>query len=419
MAKDPEDRWQTARDVLLELRWIAEGSSQAGLSAPTVPVPRKKKALLPWLTTGLLLIAATFFGYHYFHSTTVAEPQIRFAIYPPDKAAFYGSIALSPDGRKLAFVAREANGATSLWVRSLDSISSFRLSGTDSALYPFWSPDSRSIAFFAEGELKKIDPSAGHPETICKVPDSRGGAWGRDGTIVFTPTTSDVMYRVAASGGVATPITNFNSEKPETSQRWPQFLPDGKHFLFLSLFDFSANGGTNVSIGSLNSKITSGLFAADSAAIYAEGRVIFIRNDSLMCQKFDPEKLKLEGDPVSISSGVWSSQNIYGLSGFSASETGVLAFRGGGSERSQLTWYDRTGKKLGAASPPASEAEPHFSPDEKHLIANKGSDLWIMDLSSGKWSRFTFDPSDDGTAAYSPDGSLVFFGSNRKGKHDI
>jgi Tol biopolymer transport system component len=138
-----------------------------------------------------------------------------------------------------------------------------------------------------------------------------------------------------------------------------------------------------------------------------------------MCQKFDPEKLKLEGDPVSISSGVWSSQNIYGLSGFSASETGVLAFRGGGSERSQLTWYDRTGKKLGAASPPASEAEPHFSPDEKHLIANRGSDLWIMDLSSGKWSRFTFDPSDDGTAAYSPDGSLVFFGSNRKGKHDI
>ncbi len=416
LAKDPEDRWQTARDALLELRWIAEGGSQAGVSAPAITAPRKKTAMLPWLITALLLLATAFFGYHYFHSTTSQQPVTRFTINPPEGTSFAGTIAVSPDERQLAFVASGNDGVSFLWVRSFDSIVDTKLQGTQDARYPFWSPDGRYIAFFADGKLKKIEFAAKNLETICDVADPRGGSWNKDGAILFTPNASDVLYSVPAAGGDVTLVTKLETSRADNSHRWPQFLPDGRHFMFYLQSGQSKNAG--VYLGSMDSKVVKFLLPADSPAAYIdEGYLIFLRQGKLMYQKFDLTNLKLEEQPVSFPGQVWTSSTFGGLAAFSTAGN-VLAYRGG-SETGQFHWYDRSGKDLSAVSTPGQQAEPFFSPDEKHVALNRDRDIWILVLASGAYSRFTFDPSDESTAIWSPDGRTIVFTSSRNGAYNL
>ena len=214
--------------------------------------------------------------------------------------------ALSPDGLRLAYVARDADGKSSLWVRPLDSLQAQPLAGTDGAAFPFWSPDSRSIGFFAGSKLKRIDASGGPPLTLCDAPLPRGGSWSQDGVILFTPSVNVPIHRVSSSGGVATPVTTLDPSKNESTHRWPQFLPDGRHFIYLAGTPFtSKESSTNaVLMGSLDSKESKLLFHAHSGALYVSGHILFLRLNTLMAQPFDAEHLELTGDPFPIADPV-------------------------------------------------------------------------------------------------------------------
>ena len=275
MAKDREERIQSAHDVKLQLEWIAEGGSQAGVPAPVV-ARRRSSQKLAWILTGVALAAAIVFAIGFVLRAPVPAHPLRVSILPPEQHSFDPlSIALSPDGTKLAFVAMAAGAIPQLWVRPLDSTAAQPLAGTDEASYPFWSPDSRSLGFFAQGKLKVIDASGGAVQTLVDASDPRGGTWGADGTILYSPDATSGLFRIPAAGGtpvllpgqqqVALPGTS--SAPAVGSRRWPAFLPDGRHFLF---FQFSRNnpGGSrgNVHLASLDSQQDITLAGADYRA---------------------------------------------------------------------------------------------------------------------------------------------------------
>src|SRR5580698_4039947 len=296
MAKDREERIQSAHDVKLQLEWIAEGGSQAGVPAPVV-ARRRTSQKLAWILAGMAVAAAIVFAIAFVLRAPVPAHPLRVSILPPEQHSFDPlSIALSPDGTKLAFVAMAAGAIPQLWVRPLDSTAAQPLAGTDEASYPFWSPDSRSLGFFAQGKLKVIDASGGAVQTLVDASDPRGGTWGADGTILYTPDATSGLFRIPAAGG--TPVllpgqqqvalSGTSSAPAVGSRRWPAFLPDGRHFLF---FQFSRNnpGGSrgNVHLASLDSQQDITLAGADYRGQYANGHLLYVRGGNLMGQTFD------------------------------------------------------------------------------------------------------------------------------------
>jgi serine/threonine protein kinase len=421
LAKDPDDRWQSAHDVGSELKWISEGGSQPVVTTSVVTAGKTRQIF--WKVFALLFVASTLvLAVLYWRVSPTESRLMRFTIPAPEKSAFAGSIALSPDGRKLAFVATSGRVA-SLWLRSLDSLSPQALPGTEDASRPFWSPDGRWIAFFAQGKLKKIEPSGGSPQTLCDATDNRGGTWNRDGIILFSPSPSHGLYLVPADGGAVTQATTLNSSANETGHRWPCFLPDGRHFLYLVQSRQVDKEG--IFVGSLDSKESKRLLASISYVLYSPpGYLIFVKETTLMIQPFDSTHLELKGQPVTLAEQVWIDSAISGLSLFSVSENGVLAYRSGGIQNNQFTWLDRNGNELGAVGPPGRYFEPFFSGDEKRIVFEINSssniaDLWTMDLAGGNMSRLTFDPLDDETAIWSPDGERIVWASNRFGAYDL
>ncbi len=273
LAKDPEERWQTARDVLLQLKWIADAGSQTGVTTPLAS-PRKLRTRLAWAAAAIVAVAVIAVAIGYIRRPQPAEQAMRSYVLPPPGAEFFsignmaGPVVISPDGRKLAFVARLKQGKAMLWVRPLDSLTAQPLAGTEDASYPFWAPDSRFIGFFADSKLKKIDSTGGPPQALCDVTVGRGGAWGPGGTIVFAPGANDPLFRVPAAGGTPVPATELDVARGDVLHRWPYFLPDGKHVLF---FSRSANAErTGVYLASLESGKAELLLRHDSNAIYAE-----------------------------------------------------------------------------------------------------------------------------------------------------
>jgi eukaryotic-like serine/threonine-protein kinase len=424
LAKDPDERFETVHDVKLQLKWIVEGGSQAGVPA-SVAVHGKNRERILWAASALLLVACgALLAIHFGQSKT--ERQAIHAYIPaPEKSTFAfsgdltGPLVVSPDGTRLVFAARDGEGKQLLWVRPLESAASQPLGGTEGATYPFWSADSRFIGFFAEGKLKKIEARGGPAQVLCDAIDGRGGTWNREDIIVFAPTYAGPLFQVSAQGGTPVQVTELDPAG-ETSHRWPQFLPDGRHFLY-----FARNVAAEVAstyVGSIDRKERKQLLRNRSNLVYAPpGYLLFVRDNTLMAQRFDVKDLSLHGDASPLADGVLANLP-YSRAVVSVSENGVLAYAGIGDavQVSRLRWVDRTGKQLGLVGDPGGYSTPHLSPDGKKLAvalidpSRATSDIWIYDLVHGGKTRLTFDSSINSQPVWSPDAGHIVYWSSRR-----
>jgi len=422
LAKDPEERFQSAHDLKLQLQWIAEAGSQAGVPAPVV-TRRKNRERLAWIVAGALAVLAALLAVGFVLRAPQPQSLIRASIsLPPQTAAPpLGFFSISPDGRRLAFVAAAASGQPQLWVRPLDSLTAQPLAGTEGAIYPFWSPDSRYIGFFADGKLKKIDPSGGPAQSVCDAPEGRGGTWSSDGVIAFAPGVFTGIYRVPAIGG--TPAQLTTPATPGTSDRFPSFLPDGKHVLYLSL----AGSGKKdvVNVVSLDSKQAVRVGEISSNVVYdPSGFLLYQRDGNLVAQHFDTGNFALGGDAFPVVEQIQLATDR-GNAFFSVSPGGMLVYQAGGlGNKAQLTWFDRDGKQLGTLGGPGQVFGPVLSPDGKRVVASISgptgkASLWMLDVARGISSRFTFTDSSDSWSVWSPDGKQVAYSSNRAGRLEI
>ncbi|MCX6132879.1 MAG: protein kinase [Ignavibacteriales bacterium] len=442
LEKEPSERYQSVAEVAKELRRFKRESSRSRVSRVSVARPIYKsdnaasasaemkpkiritrREFAAWILAGVLLVSSVVVAYFSLRESEVFVT--RSSILPPEKTTFNadlgGHIALSPNGKLLAFVGQDSARKSNVWVRPLNALSGQMLSGTEGAQYPFWSPDSRFIGFFAGGKLRKIEASGGPPQTICEASDARGGTWNRDGVVVFTAAGNTPLSRVSAAGGSPTVLTKFDSSRQEISHRWPWFLPDGKHFLFgVQTTQTGAAEGDLICVGSLDGTENNTLLHASSNMAYAAGHVLFLREQSLMAQPFDVKSLSFTGDafPVAEQVQFFANRN---KAIFTVSDNGVLAFQTGGiSGSSQLIWYDRTGKELERVDKPGNFGNFRLSPDAKNLAVDvsdtksRNVDLWVYDLARKVSTRFTFDPAVEAYPVWSPDGNRIVFNSNRK-----
>ena len=334
------------------------------------------------------------------------------------------SVKVSPDGRRIAFVAETADGRQFIWIRAVEGLAAEPLSGTENGVAPFWSPDGHYLAFFADGKLKKMEVSGGPPQVLCDTTGGLGGTWNSEGTIVFAAGSAPVLYRVPDRGGPPTAITTLDATRQEIGHLWPSFLPDGRHFLYLSNAPLRTN--RSMLIGSLDSASVTRLPSVHSRAEYAPpGHLLFAIDTTLMAQAFDPDDFVLTGQPVRVAQRVRVTDQA-GYSIFSVSTNGVLAYQVGDvGFGTQLVWFDRTGKRIAALAPPAEYSNPSLSPDGTRVAVGvldpqtMTRDLWVFDVTRGTASRVTFDASDDLNPAWSPDGTRLVFTSDRKGQRDI
>jgi eukaryotic-like serine/threonine-protein kinase len=430
LAKDADDRWQSAHDIADQLRWIADAGSRAGEAAPVL-AKRKARLRAAWslhAATALLAILATV---GFFYLRAVPPRILRSSLLPPEKTQFNpnsGAMVLSPDGLRIAFVARREDGKEMLWVRALDALTAQPLAGTDDAMFPFWSPDSRFIGFFSAGKLRKIDANGGPSQPVCDATSGRGGTWSPEGTILFTPSQTDGIYKVSSAGGIPVAVTELDLKNGETSHRFPAFLPDGIHFLYLvegRMETAGSEGGFTLFAGSTQSTKRTRLLATNSSARYAKsGHVLFLRDRTLLAQRFDAKKLALAGEAVPVAENMTRSTRFETI--FSVSDNGLLAFQSGAaSEVSSLVWIDREGRDLETVGKPADYRQIALSKDDKRVAVSildpksVKSDIWALDIERGTSTRLTFDPEDDATPIWSPDGKRVYFTSTRQGRGDI
>jgi serine/threonine protein kinase len=433
LAKDPDDRWQSAHDVGSELRWIAETGSRNAMPAAVFSHPRKRERFLTIaLAISILAVLGLAFAFnHFVHRSFPAEPSVLSMSVPGTSPPT--AHAISPDGRWVAFSAVKFGAAgsvaqNSIWVRSLDSLTLQELPDTVGATFLFWSPDSRFIGFFAQRKLKKIAVTGGAAQTLCDAPDGRGGSWSKDGVILFAPTFGGALYRVSETGGEVKLVTPHDaSGEHEESCRWPYFLPDGRHFLYLIRSARPETAG--IYEGSLDSRDKRRLLPDESTIAYASpGYLFFVRDGkNLMAQPFDATRLQLSGEAFPVAVNVSYGPDVAATyADFAVSDNGTLTYSPAAPLKTQLTWFDRAGKEAGLVGQRAAYGEFSLSPDEKQLVVGRKdlpgekAALWIADLSGGSFARFTFEAVNyyEGPI-WSPDGSRVAFNATRGNTQDL
>jgi Tol biopolymer transport system component len=426
LAKDPEERWQSAHDLGSELRWILDVRSGGRIAEPLTG-PSRRRERFAWAAAALFLLTTVGLTVAYFRRPAPSRRRpVRLQMVSPPNAVLGWFAAVSPDGNWLAFTAAPANGTVSLWLRSLGSLGARSLPGTEGASHPFWSPDSHALGFFAGGKLKTIDLSGGTPQTVCEASsDVRGGTWGAKGTIVFAPFFQGGLFRVPATGGEVSPTTVLDPIRKEQTHRWPSFLPDGRHFFYYASRGSGEEPG-EILVGSLDGGPPKRLLQSSSLALFAApGYLFYSRGGTLLAQPFDGKDLRLTGKPVPIAERLSSVGGMSGLRSVSVSSTGVLVYQTGSGSATQLVWLDRNGRDLGTLGPPADHYAPRLSPDGTRLaegrmnLESTTGDIWLTDLTRNVSSRFTFDPADEQLPVWSPDGKRLFFGSSRDGVQNL
>jgi eukaryotic-like serine/threonine-protein kinase len=426
LEKDPDERWQSARELKHALRWTVAGKSSEAKSEHATAAPSQSRVGIGgWIAAGVFAVALAAVSFVHFREAPPPEQTLRATIATPDGTAQSSHyLAISPDGRSLV-ISAAVNGKRQLWLRAINGLEAQPIPLTEDAIYPFWSPDSRFIGFFAGGKLKKVPAGGGPAQSLCDVPSSRGGSWNRDNVIVFSPANSGVsIQRVPAAGGVPVDVT-----RTKGNQRFPVFLPDGRHFLYLKRDAAAADNGVYVSSldGSENRRVlpdVSGIAFAPASHGERAGHILFVRENTLMAAPFDPVAARIAGDVFSVADGV-SLNSPSSYLPVTVSASGVLIYEptGAGSGANQFGWYDRTGKFLAWAGTPGKVFNPAISPDGKRVAFQRenstGSDLWVLDLNRGVETRFTSDPSSNVAPFWSPGGDKIVFASNRSGVYNL
>jgi Tol biopolymer transport system component len=412
------------------------GLSSPSVTAPKIDLPaepppgpppiRSRSSWKLWMglaAATLLLLGASAIFFLFPRQPSTVAGVIRFSIQPPSNTGLRrvhspADFALSPDGRRIAFVAAGEAGHRLLWIHPFDSFVDQPLQGTEDATFPFWSPDSRWVAFFSQGKLKKIDIAGGGSQTLCLAPSGRGGTWSEEGIILFAPNTSGGLSRVSGNGGSPEEVLPVDNGHGETAYRWPYFLPGGRHFIFSVATTDRTRGG--VYLASLDSRERMKLLNDASAAAYADliGQMLFVRNGMLMAQPFNPRRLTLAGEAQPVRFAEQISGDTRAGPDFSVSRTGILAYRSRPDTTAVLTWFDRTGRSIQQVGAPAEFRGFALAPDGRSLAASrvdKSADIWILDITRETSSRLTFDPAPDTFPLFSPDGQRVLFLSNREG----
>jgi serine/threonine protein kinase len=424
LEKDADERWQDAGDLKGELAWIAEGETAVAPIGARTHNPWLER--VAWITAAVATLIALFLILRPASAPATGD-VVRLSILPPDKTLFTGQstatvgvpqLAVSPDGRAIVFAAAAPGARPTLWLRSLDAVTAHSLPGTEGADSPFWSPDRRWIGYFADGRLRKIPASGGPSQVIAaNIPDNRQASWGPDDTILFSRGTTGV-FRVPSSGGLVTPVTELDTSRQEGSHRFPQFLPDGRHFLFTVRSSLTDHAG--VYAGSLDGRTKKLLIRGTTAGLYTpSGHVLFLDGDTLMGQAFDAERLELRGQAFLVEGGVGRSST--GSGSYSVSGTGTLAYAGTLSTPGRLTWFDRGGNPSEPIGSASDYTDFRLSPDQTRLAASLVDpktgypDIWITDLTRRSSAPFTFGPSVNASPVWAPDGTRIIFRTTRAG----
>jgi Tol biopolymer transport system component len=421
LEKDRKRRLADASDARLEID-EASMATPAEITSANAPLTRGRDRItwalgaMAVLAIAALAIPATL----YVRRATPEAIVTRLDVVTPPTSDAY-SFALSPDGRQLVFVANGERGSQ-LWLRPLDQVRAQPIAGTEGALFPFWAPDGRAVGFFAAGKLKRVGLTGAALQVLADAPYPRGGTWSGDGSIVFAPSVADPLLRIAATGGATAPVTRL--APGQTSHRWPQFLPDGRRFLFMVTTGRQETNGIYVS--SVDGGEPTHVMPAETAAMYAPpGYLLLVSQGVLAAYPFDAARATVRGEPIPVAQGVGTNDGGF-HSAFSVSARGVLAYRGGTGARGQLVWIDRTGKMVGTVGELSDENSPGnlaLAPDGQRVgigrIVQGNVDVWLIDGGRGVPTRFTFDAAADNAAVWSPDGSQVVFRSSRNGVHDL